>query len=561
MEKQLKEREKMDRIIIIGGVAGGMSAATRLRRLLSDVEIVVYDKGPYVSFANCGLPYHVSGEIAEREKLIVQTPEALKSRFDIDVKPNHEVIAISPDNKTVTVKFDGKMIEDHYDKLILSPGAKAFIPPIEGLAEAENTVTLRNVPDLDVIMARLNQSNTKNAVVIGAGYIGLEMAENLRKRGLSVTIVEKAPHVLPSFDEEMAAYVHNELVANDVAVLTGQSAVAFQDKGKVVQLEDGTQLKSDLTLLSVGVQPENTLAEAAGLTLGHRGGIVVNDQYQTSDSDIYAVGDAIVVNQQILNQDALISLASPANRQGRQVADVIAGLNRKNKGSIGTAIVRAFDIVAGSTGLSERVAKMNNLSVHVLHLQGKNHAGYYPGAENILLKVIFDKKSGTIYGAQAIGADGIDKRIDILATAIKANMTIEDLPELEFTYAPPFGAAKDIVNMAGYAGLNLMENLSEAIQWHELEEEVSSGAVLLDVRNTAELKQGRFKDSVHIPLDNLSERLNELDQSKQYIVSCHSGLRSYIAERLLKNNGFTVKNLDGAFALYQTIKPEALVYV
>lgn len=561
MEKQLKEREKMDRIIIIGGVAGGMSAATRLRRLLSDVEIVVYDKGPYVSFANCGLPYHVSGEIAEREKLIVQTPEALKSRFDIDVKPNHEVIAISPDNKTVTVKFDGKMIENHYDKLILSPGAKAFIPPIEGLAEAENTVTLRNVPDLDVIMARLNQSNTKNAVVIGAGYIGLEMAENLRKRGLSVTIVEKAPHVLPSFDEEMAAYVHNELVANDVAVLTGQSAVAFQDKGKVVQLEDGTQLKSDLTLLSVGVQPENTLAEAAGLTLGHRGGIVVNDQYQTSDSDIYAVGDAIVVNQQILNQDALISLASPANRQGRQVADVIAGLNRKNKGSIGTAIVRAFDIVAGSTGLSERVAKMNNLSVHVLHLQGKNHAGYYPGAENILLKVIFDKKSGTIYGAQAIGADGIDKRIDILATAIKANMTIEDLPELEFTYAPPFGAAKDIVNMAGYAGLNLMENLSEAIQWHELEEEVSSGAVLLDVRNTAELKQGRFKDSVHIPLDNLSERLNELDQSKQYIVSCHSGLRSYIAERLLKNNGFTVKNLDGAFALYQTIKPEALVYV
>ncbi|MEC6748734.1 FAD-dependent oxidoreductase [Marinilactibacillus sp. XAAS-LB27] len=551
----------MDRVIIIGGVAGGMSAATRLRRLLSDVEIVVYDKGPYVSFANCGLPYHVSGEIAEREKLIVQTPEALKSRFDIDVKPNHEVIAISPENKTVTVKFDGKMIEDHYDKLILSPGAKAFIPPIEGLAEAENTVTLRNVPDLDVIMARLNQSNTKNAVVIGAGYIGLEMAENLRKRGLSVTIVEKASHVLPSFDEEMAAYVHNELVANDVAVLTGQSAVAFQDKGKVVQLEDGTQLKSDLTLLSVGVQPENTLAEAAGLTLGHRGGIVVNDQYQTSNSDIYAVGDAIVVNQQILTQDALISLASPANRQGRQVADVIAGLNRKNKGSIGTAIVRAFDIVAGSTGLSERVAKMNNLSVHVLHLQGKNHAGYYPGAENILLKVIFDKKSGTIYGAQAIGADGIDKRIDILATAIKANMTIEDLPELEFTYAPPFGAAKDIVNMAGYAGLNLMENLSEAIQWHELEEEVSSGAVLLDVRNTAELKQGRFKDSVHIPLDNLSERLNELDQSKQYIVSCHSGLRSYIAERLLKNNGFTVKNLDGAFALYQTIKPEALVYV
>ncbi|WP_208560083.1 FAD-dependent oxidoreductase [Marinilactibacillus kalidii] len=551
----------MDRVIIVGGVAGGMSAATRLRRLLSNVEIVVYDKGPYVSFANCGLPYHVSGEIAEREKLIVQTPEALKSRFDIDVKPNHEVVAISPKNKTVTVKFNGKITEDHYDKLILSPGAKAFIPPIEGLAEAENTVTLRNVPDLDDIMARLDEPAVERAVVIGAGYIGLEMSENLKKRGLNVTIVEKAPHVVPSFDEEVAAYVQNELLANDVALFTGQSAVAFKDKGKIVQLEDGTELKSDLTLLSVGVQPENTLAKAAGLTLGHRGGIVVNDHYQTSDPDIYAVGDAIVVNQQILNQNALISLASPANRQGRQVADVIAGLDRKNKGSIGTAIVRVFNLVAGSTGLSERVAKLNDLSVHVLHLQGKSHAGYYPGAENILLKVIFDKKSGIIYGAQAVGADGVDKRIDILATAIKANMTIEDLPELEFTYAPPFGAAKDVVNMAGYAGLNLLENISESIQWYELEENLAAGAILLDVRNAAELEHGTFKDSVHIPLDQLSERLNELDQSKQYIVSCHSGLRSYIAERLLKNKGFTVKNLDGAFALYQTIKPEEIKYV
>lgn len=548
------------KIIIVGGVAGGMSAATRLRRLKEDAEIIIFEKGPFVSFANCGLPYYVSGEIAEREDLLVQTPESLKARFRLDVRPFHEVTAISPDQHIVTVRHDGKEFTESYDKLILSPGAKPFVPPIEGLETAENTYTLRNVPDLDEIMLAL-EKEPKEAVVIGAGFIGLEMAENLRKRGLNVTIVEKAPHVLPPLDEEMAAFVQAELLKNGIQVITSQSATRFEDKGKVIVLENGQKIASDVTILSVGVQPENALAQAAGIELGLRGGILVNERYETSQPDIYAVGDAIVVKQEITGEDALISLASPANRQGRQVADVIAGVARKNKGSIGTAIVRAFDMTAASTGLSERILRMNGLPYRVIHVSGKDHAGYYPGATDVTLKLLFEPTSGKIYGAQGVGKKGVDKRIDILATAIKGNLTIFDLPELEFTYAPPFGSAKDPVNMLGYAALNLVEGLSDNIQWYELEEELAAGKKFLDVRTTSELQQGHLKvDTVHIPLNELRERLGELDKSQDYIVSCHSGLRSYIAERILKQAGFSVKNLDGAFALYKMVKPEGVEY-
>lgn len=548
------------KIIIVGGVAGGMSAATRLRRLKEDAEIIIFEKGPFVSFANCGLPYYVSGEIAEREDLLVQTPESLKARFRLDVRPFHEVTAISPDQHIVTVRHDGKEFTESYDKLILSPGAKPFVPPIEGLETAENTYTLRNVPDLDEIMLAL-EKEPKEAVVIGAGFIGLEMAENLRKRGLNVTIVEKAPHVLPPLDEEMAAFVQAELLKNGIQVITSQSATRFEDKGKVIVLENGQKIASDVTILSVGVQPENALAQAAGIELGLRGGILVNERYETSQPDIYAVGDAIVVKQEITGEDALISLASPANRQGRQVADVIAGVARKNKGSIGTAIVRAFDMTAASTGLSERILRMNGLPYQVIHVSGKDHAGYYPGATDVTLKLLFEPTSGKIYGAQGVGKKGVDKRIDILATAIKGNLTIFDLPELEFTYAPPFGSAKDPVNMLGYAALNLVEGLSDNIQWYELEDELAAGKKFLDVRTASELQQGRLKvDTVHIPLNELRERLGELDKSQDYIVSCHSGLRSYIAERILKQAGFSVKNLDGAFALYKMVKPEGVEY-
>lgn len=548
------------KIVIIGGVAGGMSAATRLRRLIDDAEIIIFEKGPFVSFANCGLPYYVSGEIAARDALLVQTPESLKARFDLDVRPMHEVTAISTEDNTVTVVSNGESYTESYDKLILSPGAKPFVPEIEGLAAANNAFALRNVPDLDQIMQGITET-TKEAVVIGAGFIGLEMAENLHKLGLNVTIVERAPHVLPPLDEEMAAYVKNELVAQGVKVYTSDSAIRFEDAGKTIVLESGQQLKSDITILSVGVQPESSLAEKAGLTLGLRGGIVVNDKYQTSNPDIFAVGDAIVVKQQITGQDALISLASPANRQGRQVADVIAGLDRKNQGSIGTAIVRAFNIAAASTGLSERQAKMANLPFAVVHVSGKDHAGYYPNATDIILKLVFNPESGEIYGAQAVGQKGIDKRIDILATAIKGHLTIFDLPELEFTYAPPFGSAKDPVNMAGYAAMNIAEGLSESIQWHELKDELAKGKVLLDVRSPGEIKQGAFPNAINIPVNELRERMVELDPEIDYIVSCHSGLRSYIAERQLKQHGFNVQNLDGAFALYKTILPEELIYV
>ena len=549
------------KVIIIGGVAGGMSAATRLRRLNEEAEIIIFEKGPFVSFANCGLPYYVSGEIGERSQLLVQTPESLQARFNLDVRPHHEVLSIDSHAKMVTVKHEDQTFTETYDHLILSPGAKPFVPPIEGIAEAKNAFSLRNVPDLDNIMTVLDGEQPKEAVVIGAGFIGLEMAENLQMRGVKVTIVEKAPHVLPPLDEEMAAFVKKELEANNVRVITSQSAVAFKDEGRTIVLEDGSELSSGLTILSVGVTPENRLAQSAKIELGLRGGILVDENYETSQKDIYAVGDAIVVKNQITGEDALISLASPANRQGRQVADVISGLKRKNKGSIGTAIVRTFNMTAASTGLSERAVRLAGLPYQVVHTSGKDHAGYYPGATDITLKLIFNPETGTIYGAQGVGQKGVDKRIDILATAIKGNLTVEDLPELEFTYAPPFGSAKDPVNMLGYVALNLMEGLSESIQWHEVKEAVANGKVVLDVRNPSEIKQGQFKDSIQIPLNDLRCRIHELDQNQEYIISCHSGLRSYVAERLLKQAGFKAKNLDGAFSLYNTVLPEEIEHV
>lgn len=549
------------RIVIVGGVAGGMSAATRLRRLNEDAEIIVLEKGPYVSFANCGLPYHISGEISERESLIVQSPEAINDRFNIDVRLNNEVVGIQPKENKVTVKQDSTESELGYDHLVLSMGANPIVPNIKGLDQATNVFTLRNIPDLDEIMAQLKESNPKKAVVVGAGFIGLEVAENLKHLGMDVTIVEMAPQVLPPLDEEMAAFIENELVNNDIKVMTSQSATELKDNGQYVVLDDGTELESDLTIMSVGVVPNTAIAKDTGVELGDRGGIIVDEQYRTNYSNIYAVGDAIIVNQQITNKPVLIPLASPANRQGRQVADVISGKNSTNKGSIGTSIVRVFKLAAASTGLNERVAKKLGLDASVIHISAKDHAGYFPGATQIVLKLVFNKDTGEIYGAQGIGEKGVDKRIDILATAIKGGLTVYDLPELELTYAPPFGAAKDPVNMIGYAAINIADGISENIQWYELEDEIESGKIFLDVRSENELQtngQFIFDNSVNIPLNSLRERLDELDKDKEYIVSCHSGQRSYIAERLLKQNGFDVKNLDGAFSLYNTVHPEKI---
>ena len=544
-----------EKILIVGGVAGGMSAATRLRRLNENAEIIVFEKGPYVSFANCGLPYYVGGEIAEREKLIVQSAKALKNRFNLEVRENSEVIAIDSEGKKVTVVSNGESYVESYDKLILSPGAKPLIPQIKGLNQATNVFSLRNIPDVDKIMAYLKAKAPQSATIIGAGFIGLEMAENLAKRGLSVTIVEKAPHVLPTIDREMAAFVNEELIKNNLSVMTNRGAVEF--KNDEILLDNGESLQSDLMILSVGIQPETSLAKSAGIKLGLRNAILVDEHYETSVKDIYAVGDAIVVKNQ-LGQDALISLASPANRQGRQVADIISGLPVKNRGSLGTAIVRVFDLQVASTGLSEFQLRGLKINHKIVHVTANNHAGYYPDVTSIVLKLIFEPESGQIFGAQAIGKEGVDKRIDILSTAIKAKLTVFDLPELELTYAPPFGSAKDPVNMAGYAATNLLLGQSENIQWHELAAELAKGKVLLDVRNPNELAKGKFKNSQNIPLDDLRERLNELDKKTEYIVSCQSGLRSYNAERILKQEGYKVKNLDGAFGLYSKVTKELL---
>lgn len=504
-------------------------------------------------------PYYLSGEIDEREKLLIQTPESLAARFRLDVRVEHEVTAIFPETKEVEVSHGGESRKETYDALLLSPGAKPFIPEITGLSEAKNVFTVRNVPDVDAIMEKLEEQPRK-AVVIGAGFIGIEVAENLKKRGLDVTIVERTPQVVPTLDEEMASFIQKELENNDVQVLTNCAVTSFEEQGNMLRLENGEMLESDLTILSVGVQPDSRLAEMAGLTLGLRGGIVVDEHYQTSDPVIFAVGDAIVVKHQITKEPALISLASPANRQGRQAADNMAGRPRLNQGSLGTAIVRAFGQTAASTGITERQAKKAGLSFQVLHASGKDHAGYYPGATDLLLKLIFHPETGEIYGAQGIGQKGVDKRIDILATAIKGHLTVFDLPELELTYAPPFGSAKDPVNMLGYIAMNVIEGLSEMIQWHELPEELAHGKQLLDVRNKEELQKGYFPKASHIPLSELRQRLDELDKEQEYIVSCHSGLRSYLAERILKQAGFTVKNLDGAFSLYQAVRPDELCY-
>lgn len=545
------------RVVIIGGVAGGMSAATRLRRLSEEIDIIVLEKGPYVSFANCGLPYYVSGEISERSELILQTPEQLKKRFNIDVYAETEAMHIDRQNKEILTLSKGEKAVISYDKLILSPGAEPVVPTIDGLDEATNVYTLRNVPDVDKIVTAVKNEQPKKATVIGAGFIGLEMAENLKNLGIAVTLVEAAPQILPPLDEEMAAFVEKELKQKGITVYTGSGATAFKENGKKIELSSGETITSDFTILSIGVKPSSDLAIAANLKTGLRGGILVDQSYQTNDPDIYAVGDAIVVKQQITEEDTLISLASPANRQGRQVADVIAGVNRKNQGSIGTAIVRVFDLVAASTGVSERQLRNSGIDYKAVHTTSKSHAGYFPGSHSIVMKLLFHPLSGKIYGAQAIGQAGVDKRIDSIATAIKAGLTVMDLPELEFTYAPPFGSAKDPVNMIGYAAMNIVEGFSENIQYYELKDALEKGALLIDVRNPDELtNSGALPQAENIPLDELRERLTELPTDKEIIVSCQSGQRSYLAERILKNNGFSVKNLDGAYQLYSTIYPQ-----
>lgn len=538
------------KIVVIGGVAGGMSFANRYRRLNIEDEIIVFDKGPYVSFANCGLPYFISGEVNSRSRLLVVRKEELVTKFNLVIRENSEVIKINPQKKTITYINDHQEKEEDYDKLILSMGAKPILPIIPGI-ETIPSFTLRNIPHIDSIMSFIKEHNPTKALVIGAGFIGLEVAENLAKRGIAVTIVERAPQVLPPFDPEMAAFAEEELTKNNVKVYTNNEVIKIDHQH--VYLKNGETFDADFVIASIGVLPDTELAAKTGIKLGIKNGIIVDKNYMTSVPDIYAIGDAIIVNNQISDQEALISLASPANREGRQLADVLSGLTVTNRGSIGTAIVRLFDQTFASTGLNERQLKGHNY--RVVHLQTNDHASYYPGATLINLKVLFDPDTEMILGAQAVGEKGVDKRIDIMATAIKGHVKVSDLQELELTYSPPFGSAKDIVNLAGYVAQNVILGISKTYQWYEVDRLLKEGALFVDVRTELErLSHGYIEGSLFIDIADLYERYHEIPRDRKIVVYCESGTRSYNAERILRAKGYDVYNLDGSYGIYGRMK-------
>lgn len=535
--------------VIIGGVAGGMSAATRLRRLDESAEIVVLERSGHVSFANCGLPYYVGGVITDRRSLLLQTPASLKARFGLDVRVNSEVVAIDRAAKTVTIAdlTAGSQYTESYDTLILAPGAAPFVPPIPG---AERALTLRNVEDVDAMAAAVNtDGRPRTAVIMGGGFIGVELAENLVHKGFEVTIVELADQLLAPLDVEMAALVEKKLVANGVRVLTGASVTAIEDA--TVAVSDGTTLTAGLVIAAIGVRPETTLAQAAGLELGERGGILVDEQQRTSDPAIFAVGDAVVKRDVISGAQALVPLAGPANRHGRLVADVIAGRTVAAKPVLGTAVVGAFGLIAAATGWTEKRARAAGRAIRVIHTHPANHAGYYPGAEGMALKLVIDAETDAILGAQGVGGSGVDKRIDVIATAIRGGLSASDLVDLELAYAPQFSSAKDPVNMLGYIAENLRDGLARTIQWHEVEAEVARGVQLIDVRTPGEYAAGTVTGAINIPVDELRDRLDEV--ADDVIVHCQVGLRGYLAARTLAQAGRTVRNLDGGYRTWARI--------
>ena len=552
------------RLIVVGGVAGGASAAARARRLCEDCEILIFERGPHVSFANCGLPYFVGGEIAEQDSLLVQTPESLKARFNLDVRINTEVIRLDRAVRRIRVREvdTGREYEEAYDALILSTGASPLKPPLPGI-ERPNHFVVRSIPDVERIMAWSNDCQRCRAVVVGGGYIGLEMAEQLRHRGFDVTVVEALPQVMTPLDPEMAAWLHAELRANGVALHLNDPVVAFEPpseqepaRASIVVLKSGHRLPADSVVLGLGVTPEVSLAKDAGLEIGNLGGIRVNEQLQTSDPHIWAVGDAIEVRDGVTDQWALIPLAGPANRQGRIAADNVFGRPTRYEHTWGTAILRLFTLTAGCTGANEKSLRRAAIPFQAIHLHPGSHAGYYPGSEPIALKVLFAPDSGKLLGAQAVGHEGVDKRIDVLATALKAGMTMHDLAELELAYAPPYGSAKDPVNLAGMAAQNVLAGDVALAQWNEIASLNSSTTLLLDVRRFDERAQGFISGSVHIPLDELRQRLSELPRNREIIAYCHSGQRSYIATRILSQQGFRVRNLTGGYRTWRVTQPQ-----
>ena len=546
------------KLLIVGGVAGGASAAARSRRLSEDAEIVVFERGPDVSFANCGLPYYIGGEIAERDKLLVTTPERLRSRFKLDVRTQSSVEAIDRAARTIRVRnlASGQVYEESFDKLILATGAAPFRPSIPGI-DLPGVFTLRNLQDTDQIKARVT-SHVKQAVLLGGGFISLELAENLVRLGISTTVVEKNDQILTPFDKEMTTPIAEALAAKGVTLVLGQSAEAIEQSadGLIVCLTSGQRLAAQLVIFGIGVRPENKLAVDAGLEVGPRGGIRVNDYLQTSDPNIYAVGDAIEVNDVISGEKTQVPLAGPANRQGRIAADNVFGRSMKYRGTQGTAILGFFDRTAAMTGASEKVLRRANRPFRKVYIHPAHHAGYYPGAEGMVLKLLFDPATGQILGAQGAGGAGVDKRIDVLAVAIQAKMTAFDLEEMELAYAPQFGSAKDPINMLGFVAGGLLRGEHPQI---DLETVLADSSVdkpfLLDVRTPQEFANGHIPGAVNIPVDDLRSRLQELPQDRKIAVYCQVGQRGYIATRILVQKGFSAANIGGGYKTYKLFHP------
>ena len=545
------------KVVIVGGVAGGATAAARIRRLNEQAEIVVFERSGYISYANCGLPYYIGDVITDPEDLTLQTPESFYSRFRVNMKVRHEVTAIHPERKTVSVKNleTGEEFDESYDKLILSPGAKPTQPRLPGVG-LNKLFTLRTVEDTFRMKEFIRTNHPKSAVLAGGGFIGLELAENLRELGMEVTIVQRPKQLMNPFDPDMAAFIHNEMRKHGVKLALGHTVEGFEERdgGVDVLLKDETPLHADMVVLAIGVTPDTGLAKEAGLELGVKGSIVVNDRMETSVPDIYAVGDAVQVKHFVTGQDVLLSLAGPANKQGRIAADNICGGDSRYPGSQGSSVIKVFDLTAATTGINETNAKKAGLDVDKVILSPMSHAGYYPGGKVMTMKVVFEKESYRLLGAQIVGYEGVDKRIDVLATAIHAGMKATQLKDLDLAYAPPYSSAKDPVNMAGF----MIENIANGIlkQWH-LEDASGlprDGSVtLLDTRTVKEYARGHVDGFVNIPVDELRERLGELDKSKPVYVICQSGLRSYIACRILAGNGYNCYNFSGGFRFYDAV--------
>ena len=539
------------KILIVGGVAGGASAAARLRRLDENAEIIMFERGEYISYANCGLPYYIGGAIKDRSNLLVQTPEAMRSRFKIDVRVNSDVVSLDTVNKKIKVSsLDRGEYEENYDYLVLSPGAKPVKPPIEGINNPK-IYTLRNVPDTDKIKSFIDTNNAKSAVVIGGGFIGVEMAENLKERGLNVVLVEAAPHILAPFDSDMVTNAEKELQDNGVGIILNDGVKSFKENGEKVDvsLQSGTSLSCDMVILAIGVKPDTDLIKNTPIELGPKGHIVVNEHLQTNADGVYAIGDAIEVVDYINKGKTAIALAGPANKQGRIAADNICGINSTYKGSMGTAVVKVFGLTGANTGNNERTLKAKGIPYKVIYVHPQSHAGYYPGASPISLKLIFNDE-GKILGAQAFGYDGVDKRIDEIAVVIRLGGTVYDLEELELAYAPPFSSAKDPVNMAGFTAENVLTGKVEVITPMEIDNRDKNNSILLDVRDDIETDNGVIEGAYKIPVNSLRERMSELDKNKEIIVYCQVGLRGYIAARILSSNGYKVKNVTGGYKSY-----------